>query len=52
MKSPHSMSVPKAMLATYEAITTLTDTFCRDKLNDEYPRPCPGDDGGPLPQAS
>ena len=36
MKSPHSMSVPKAMLATYEAITTLTDTFCRDKLNDEY----------------
>ena len=29
-------SVPKGMQATYEAITTLTDAFCRDHLNDEY----------------
>ena len=36
MKFPHSMSVPKALLATYDAIAALTDTFCREKLNDEY----------------
>ena len=36
MKSPHSISVPKTMLATYDAVAALTDTFCRDKLNDEY----------------
>ena len=36
MKSPHSISVPKTMLATYDAVAALTDTFCCDKLNDEY----------------
>src|ERR1700730_4843652 len=35
VKSPHSISVPKAMLAIYDAVAALTDTFCRDKLNDE-----------------
>jgi Domain of unknown function (DUF6398) len=30
------MSVPKTMLATYDAIVALTDTFCRHNLNDEY----------------
>jgi hypothetical protein len=24
------------MLATYDAVAALTDTFCCDKLNDEY----------------
>ena len=36
MKSSRSMSVPKAMLATFEAVAALTDTFCHDNLNDEY----------------
>ena len=36
MKSPHSMSVPKTMLATHDAVVALTDPFCRDHLNDEY----------------
>jgi hypothetical protein len=34
MKDP--FSVPKAMQETYTAITTLTDGFCREKLNEEY----------------
>ena len=36
MKSPHSTSVPKAMQATFNAVITLTDAFCRDHLNEEY----------------
>jgi hypothetical protein len=36
MKITRSTSVPKGMQATYDAITTLTDTFCRDHLNNEY----------------
>ena len=32
----HSRSVPKSMQALYETITALTDTFCREHLNDEY----------------
>ena len=36
MKSARSTSVPKAMQATYDAITALTDAFCRDHLNEEY----------------
>jgi hypothetical protein len=36
MKSSRSMSVPKTMLATFEAVAALTETFCHDKLNDEY----------------
>ncbi len=36
MKPPRSTSVPKAMQATYDAVTTLTDAVCRDYLNDEY----------------
>ncbi|TPV99041.1 MAG: hypothetical protein USCAAHI_01521 [Beijerinckiaceae bacterium] len=36
MQSPHSIFVPKTMLATYDAVAALTDTFCCDKLNDEY----------------
>src|SRR3954464_14392780 len=31
-----STSVPKSMQATYEAITTLTDAFCREHLNEDY----------------
>jgi hypothetical protein len=36
VKSPHSISVPKTMVANYDAVAALTDTFCRGKLNDEY----------------
>ena len=35
-KSTGSTSVPKSMQATYEAITTLTDAFCREHLNEDY----------------
>lgn len=35
-KISRSKSVPKAMQATFESITGLTDAFCRDHLNDEY----------------
>ena len=35
-KIASSKSVSKGMQATYETITTLTDAFCRDHLNDEY----------------
>ena len=38
MKDPYS--VPKAMRDTYEAISALTDDFCRAKLNDEYADMC------------
>ena len=31
-----SKSVPKSMQATFDAITSLTGTFCRDHLNEEY----------------
>src|SRR5215217_3414774 len=31
-----SKSVPKSMQATYDAITALTDAFCRDHLDGEY----------------
>src|SRR4051794_26482866 len=31
-----STSVPKSMQATYEAITSLTDAFCREHLNEDY----------------
>ncbi len=36
MKSPRSGVVPKSMQATYDAVSALTDSFCRDHLNDEY----------------
>jgi hypothetical protein len=32
----HSLSVPKAMQPTRDAVVSLTDAFCRDHLNDEY----------------
>jgi hypothetical protein len=35
-KLSRSRSVPKAMQATYDAITGLTDAFCRNYLDDEY----------------
>jgi hypothetical protein len=35
-KTTGSTSVPKSMQATYEAITTLTDAFCREHLNEDY----------------
>ena len=38
MKDPYS--VPKTMRETYEAITALTDDFCRARLNDEYADLC------------
>jgi Domain of unknown function (DUF6398) len=31
-----SLSVPKCMWATYEAITTLTDAVCRKHLDEDY----------------
>ena len=31
-----SKSVPKSMQPTYDAIDTLTDTFCRDHLDESY----------------
>ncbi len=38
MKDPYS--VPKTMQETYDAITALTDGFCREKLNEEYADMC------------
>ena len=35
-KSTPTQSVPRSMQATYEAITTLTDAFCREHLNEDY----------------
>jgi hypothetical protein len=35
-KTTGSQSVPKSMQATYEAITSLTDAFCREHLNEDY----------------
>jgi hypothetical protein len=35
-KSARSIAVPKSMQATYEAITSLTDAFCREHLNEDY----------------
>ena len=35
-KSARSTFVPKSMQATYEAITALTDAFCREHLNEDY----------------
>ena len=35
-KSIRSTFVPKSMLATYEVITSLTDAFCREHLNEDY----------------
>src|ERR1044072_6232198 len=34
--SARSTSVPKSMQSTYEAITSLTDAFCREHLNEDY----------------
>ena len=31
-----SPSVPKSMQATYEGVTTLTDAFCREHLDEDY----------------
>jgi Domain of unknown function (DUF6398) len=36
VKSPRSISVPKAMQATYDSVVAMTDVFCHDHLNDEY----------------
>ena len=35
-KTTRSTSVPKSMQATFEAITTLTDAFCREHLDEDY----------------
>ena len=35
-KTTGSRSVPKSMQATYGAITTLTDAFCREHLDENY----------------
>jgi Domain of unknown function (DUF6398) len=35
-KTTGSTSVPKSMQATYEVVTTLTDAFCREHLNEDY----------------
>ncbi len=36
MDHPNSLSVPRAVQPTYDAIVALTDLFCRDHLGDEY----------------
>ena len=36
VKSSNSLSVPSAAQPTYEAVTALTNSFCRHHLNDEY----------------
>ena len=36
MPASRSTAVPQAMLPVYQAVTSLTDAFCRDRLNDEY----------------
>lgn len=38
MKNP--LAVPKNMQTIYESITVLTDSFCADKLNEEYADMC------------
>jgi Domain of unknown function (DUF6398) len=35
-KTTGSTAVPKSMQATYTAITTLTDAFCREHLDEDY----------------
>jgi uncharacterized protein DUF6398 len=35
-KITHSKPVPQNMQATYESILALTDSFCRDHLDDDY----------------
>jgi hypothetical protein len=35
-KTTGSTFVPKSMQATFEAITTLTDAFCREHLDEDY----------------
>ena len=35
-KTTGSTFVPKSMQATYGAVTTLTDAFCREHLNEDY----------------
>ena len=36
MAAIKSTKVPKAFGETYAVITTITDTFCRERLNEEY----------------
>ena len=36
VKSSNSLSVPSAAQPTYDAVTALTDSFCRHHLDDEY----------------
>jgi len=36
MDSKTEYSVPKSLQATYEAIVSVTDAVCRERLNDEY----------------
>ena len=40
MPPPRSETVPNAMQPAYAAIVALTDTFCRQRLNDEYATLC------------
>jgi hypothetical protein len=35
-KPARSIFVPKSLLATYEVITSLTDAFCHEHLNEDY----------------
>lgn len=37
---PKNMSVPASMQSRFQEITTLTDAFCTDKLNEEYKHLC------------
>ena len=40
MAEPSGESVPDAMRPTFEAITRLTNAFCRERLTDEYAALC------------
>jgi len=36
VRYPNSLSVPRPLQTTYDAIASLTDSFCADHLGDEY----------------
>jgi hypothetical protein len=46
VKSPRSTSIPKTMQGTYNAVVALTDTFCRENLNDYGSQRPPGGSRG------
>jgi hypothetical protein len=39
-KKTKSLSVPEALRGRYEEITAVTDTLCKEQLNEEYAQVC------------